>query len=130
MVEATLPLPAESWVTVPAPAQAALLALVATLQSENAALQERIRDLEARLGQDSSNSSRPPSADLPQAAAKRKQQSVPSGRKRGAQPGHAGRFRSLLSVEEVDEVVVVVPEQCHRCQQPFPNAKARRRMRV
>ena len=130
MIETTLPLPAELWVTVPAPAQAALLALVATLQSENPALQEHIRDLESRLGQDSSNSSRPPSSDPPQATAKGKRQSVPSGRKRGGQPGHPGAFRSLLPVEQVDDVVVVVPEQCHRCQQPFPNTKARRRTRV
>jgi transposase len=130
MIEATLPLPAELWVTVPAPAQAALLALVATLRSENAALQQRIRDLEVRLGQDSSNSSRPPSSDPPQAAAKGKRQSVPSGRKRGGQPGHRGSFRSLLPVEQVDAVVVVVPEVCSWCQQPFADGKGRRHGRV
>ena len=130
MIETTLPLPAELWVTVPAPAQAALLALVATLRSENTALQERIRDLEARLGQDSSNSSRPPSADPPQAAAKQKRQSAPTGRRRGGQPGHPGSFRSLLPVEQVDDVVVVVPAQCRQCQQPLPSTDARRQSRV
>jgi len=139
-----VPLPAELWGTVPAPAQAPLLALVALLRSENAtlrlenaalgeqngALQERVRDLEARLGQDSSNSSRPPSSDPPQATAKGKRRSAPSGRKRGGQPGHPGSFRSLLPVEQVDAVVVVVPEVCRWCQQPFAEGKARRHGRV
>src|SRR5436309_14855121 len=41
----------------------------AALHIENAALQARVRELEARLGQNSSNSSRPPSSDPPQAPA-------------------------------------------------------------
>ncbi len=57
MIEATLPLPPELWATVPAPVRAPLLEEWATLRLENAALraqnvalQERVRDLEARLG--------------------------------------------------------------------------------
>jgi len=64
----------ERWATVPAPDQAPLLEQLATPRLENAALRAqnatmhaRIRGLEARLGQDSSNSSRPPSSDPPQA---------------------------------------------------------------
>jgi transposase len=126
MDAAPAPLPRNLWDVLPAEAQTLILGL----QAEVAALQERIRELEARIGQDSSNSSRPPSSDPPQAAAREKRQVVPSGRKRGGQPGHPGSFRTLLPVEQVDEVVVVVPEQCHRCQQPFPNTKTRRRTRV
>jgi transposase len=125
----TRPLPLDTWEALPAEVQTLLLALqaqVVAVQAENVALQARVHDLESRLGQDSSNSSRPPSSDPPQAAAKGKRQSVSSGRKRGGQPGHSGSFRSLLPVEQVDDVVVVVPEQCHRCQQPFPSTKARR----
>ena len=51
---------------VPAGAQAPVLRQFAALQAENQALKSRIRELEARLGQTSSNSSRPPSSDLPQ----------------------------------------------------------------
>jgi transposase len=110
----------------PTPDQGSLLEQWATLRLENAALraqnavlQERIRELEARPGQDSSNSSRPPSSDPPQAL--RKPQVWSSGRKRGGRPGHRGAFRALLPVEQVDEVVVVVAEACRHCGQPLPN---------
>jgi transposase len=126
-MEATAPsLPPAIWGALPTEVQMHILAL----QAQVVALQERVRDLEARLGQDSSNSSRPPSADPPQAAAKGKRRSVPSGRKRGGQPGHPGSFRSLLRVEQVDAVVVVVPEVCCWCQQPFADGKVGRHGRV
>jgi transposase len=133
MEAATALLAPKLWGALPAEAQTLIQGLqaeVAALQTEKATLHARIRDLEARLGQDSSNSFQPPSSDPPQAEAKGKRHPIPSGRKRGGQPGHRGASRSLLSVEQVDEVVVVMPAQCHRCQQPFPNTKARRRTRT
>ena len=123
------PLPPAIWDALPAEGRALILALqaqVVALQTEVAALHAHRRELQARLGQDSSNSARPPSADPPHAPRKRKRQVSPTGRRRGGQPGHPGRFRSLLPVEQVDEVVVVVPEHCCRCQQPFPNTEVRR----
>jgi transposase len=135
MIQTTLPRAPEFWDTMPAPDQAPLLEQLTTLRLENAALraqnaalQQRIRELEARLGQNSSNSSRPPSSDPPQALAKRRPPSP--GRKRGGQPGHRGTCRALLPVEQVDEIVAVVPEQCRDCEQPFPETTARRRARV
>ena len=127
-----LPLAPELSATTPAPDPAPLLEELATLRMENAvlrtenavlraesaALHERVRELEARLGQNSSNSSRPPSSDPPQARGQRRPPL--SGRKRGGQPGHRGAYRALLPVEQVDEVVAVVPERCRHCQQPFP----------
>ena len=72
MIETDLPLITERRPTLPAPDPARLLEQLATLRLENAALraqnavlQERIRELEARLGQNSSNSSRPPSSGPP-----------------------------------------------------------------
>jgi transposase len=121
------PLPPAIWDALPAEGRALILALraqVVALQTEVAALQEQRREWEARLGQDSSNSSRPPSSDPPYAP--RKPHVSPTGRRRGGHPGHPGRFRSLLPVEQVDEVVVVVPERCRRCQQPLPSTEARR----
>ena len=74
------------------------------LRAENAALTERIREPEARLGQTSANSSgkslfRP--TTHPREAA-----GAPAGRNRGGQPGHRGAFRALLPVDQVDEMVV------------------------
>src|SRR5436190_20283758 len=126
----------------PAPDHAPLLEQLATLRRENAALwaenaalrvqqgalHERIRELEAQLGQNSSNSSRPPSTDPPQTPPRPK--APPTGRKRGGQPGHRGAFRALLPVEQVDEVVPVLPKCCRHCQQPFPEPAGRRRGRV
>jgi transposase len=135
MIETALPLASELWATVPAPDPSPLLEQLATLRRENAALraenvvlQQRVRQLEARLGQNSSNSSRPPSSDPPQAPAKRRP--PPSGRKRGGQPGHRGAYRRLLPVEQVDEIVAVVPERCRHCGQPLPEPAGCRRARV
>ena len=44
----------------------------AARRAENAVLHERVRELEARLGQTSANSSRPPSSDRPEAPARPK----------------------------------------------------------
>src|SRR5438067_6846424 len=112
-----LPLPPAIWATTPGAAQPLIVAQ-----------RERIRELEARLGQDSSNSSRPPSSDPPQAPPRPK--APPSGRKRGGQPGHRGAFRGLLPVEQVDEIVAVLPERCRHCQQPFPGTEPPRRGRA
>ena len=106
----------------------ALRAENATLQAESIVLHERVRELEARLGQTSANSSRPPSSDPPQAPARPK--APPSGRKRGGQPGHRGTCRALLPVEQVDEVLAIVPGHCRHCQHPFPETGGRRRGRV
>jgi transposase len=100
----------------------------AALRAENAVLQERIRELEARLGQTSANSSRPPSSDPPQTPACPK--APPSGWRRGGQPGHRGAYRALLPVEQVDEIVVVIPEVCRHCRQPLPEPVDRRPGRV
>ncbi len=86
MERTELPLPLEIWAATPCAAQALILAQG-----------EPIRDLEARLGQTSANSSRAPS-DPPQAPSKRPV--LPSGRKRGGQPGRRGAYRTLLSVQQ------------------------------
>jgi transposase len=125
MVETPLP-PVPELSATPAPDPAPLEN--AALRAQNAALQARIRELEAQLGQNSANSSRPPSSDRPPVPPKRR--AVPSGRKRGGQPGHHGAYRTLLSVEQVDEIVAVVPERCRHCQQPFPKPASRHPGRV
>ncbi len=74
MEETDLPLPSEVWAATPYAAQALILAQ-----------RKRICDLEARLGQTSSNASRPPSSDPPPVPPKR--EATPSGWKRGGQHG-------------------------------------------
>ena len=107
---------------------AALRAENAALRAESAVLHERIRELEARLGQTSANSSRPPSSDPPQAPVR--PTAPPSGRKRGGQPGHCGAYRALLPVEQVDEMMAVMPERCRHCRQPLPEPAGRHRSQV
>src|SRR5215510_6177187 len=109
----TLPaLSHEVWKRTPPEAQAyirALEARVATLEGMMQALQEQ-------LNQTSRNSSRPPSSDPPH----RERPPHPrSPRRRGGQPGHPGSTRTLIPVEEVDEVVGIKPEQCTHCQAPL-----------
>jgi transposase len=129
MIETILPPAPALWATEPAADPVPLVEELATLRLENAALraenaslQEHVRELEARLGQNSSNSSRAPSTDPPQAPPRPKPR--PSGRNRGGQPGHRGAFRALLPVEQVDEIVAVMPERCRHCGQPFPETIA------
>lgn len=88
-------------------------ALIRELRAVVQELLEHVAELEARLGQNSSNSSRPPSADPPSSPAPAKRS--PSGRRPGGQPGHPAYQRVLLPPEQVDHMVQVWPEQCQHC---------------
>src|SRR5215468_4609567 len=109
----------EVWAWTPPEAQAyirALEARVETLTSMVHALQEQVGTLQEQLHQTSQNASRPPSSDPPQ----HQRPHRPRGqRRRGGQPGHPGHTRTLIPVEDVDEVVVIKPEQCAHCQGPL-----------
>jgi hypothetical protein len=83
---------------------------VAELSERLAKQEERIAELERRLNRNSRNSSLPPSQDPP--AAPERRQAAPSGRGRGAQPGHPGRGRHLAPIESLDELVDHWPERC------------------
>lgn len=74
---------------------------------------DRIASLEAKLGQNSNNSSMPPSSDAPGTG--REQKKPPTGRKPGGQPGHQKHERELLPPEQVSRVIELVPEQCGKC---------------
>jgi hypothetical protein len=75
-----------------------------------------MQNLQEQLGQNSHNSSRPPSSDRPDQA-KKEQPGKPkkSQRKRGGQPGHPHHSRALKPIEQVNKVVPVKPEQCRHC---------------
>jgi Transposase IS66 family/Family of unknown function (DUF6444) len=122
----------EDWNQTPASVRAALMFLIqqnqrlenrcATYELQVQRLQaemERLKKLELevaelreRLGQNSQNSSKPPSSDPPSVSRPNKYQ--PTGRKRGGQRGHQGHGRPLLPPEQVDRIVELRPVNCHQ----------------
>lgn len=85
----------------------------AQLREENQRLKARVAELEGRLGQNSRNSSKPPSSDPPSTPPPAPK--AGSGRKPGGQPGHPGHQRELLPEADVDETIAVKPTQCRGC---------------
>jgi transposase len=91
---------------------------VAELEALVRGLEVTVRDLQARLGANATNSSLPPSANPPQAP--KPVVKEPTGQKPGGQPGHPGPLRLRLPPERLKEVVRHVPAACARCQAPLP----------
>jgi transposase len=104
------PIPAELWDQIPPAVQAALLLVFQQYEQRIAALEQRVRELDERLNQNSTNSSRPPSSDAP--AVQRAPPRSPSGRPRGGQNGHALQQRPLLPA---DQTHVLKPAACRGC---------------
>jgi transposase len=100
------PLLQDIWETLFSDAQASVSALVA-------AFEQRIANLEERLNTNSTNSSKPPSSDA--LSVKRRPPTPPSGKKRGGQPGHLRRVRSLVPSEQLRKLVVCKPTNCRQC---------------
>lgn len=96
-------------------------ALTAVVQD----LLARVEQLEARLNQNSRNSSLPPSGDPPSTP---KQETTPntSGRKPGGQPGHPGRTRQLKPVEACAASFDYVPSHCDHCRSALPQHATQR----
>jgi len=101
-------IPESLWNTVTPEAQAAILAVIASLE-------KRITDLQARLDQNSTNSSKPLSTDPPAVKVERRPPAPPSGRKRDGQPGHKRHTRALLPPERLRETFEVKPTHCGGC---------------
>jgi len=89
------------------------LAALEAKEAEIESLKTEVAALRERLGQNSSNSSLPPSSDT--APHRRPSRREPSGKKQGAQPGHQGAGRSLKPIEEIDHIVDLRPERCRSC---------------
>src|SRR5438552_895314 len=93
-------------------------ARIAELERRVAELEALVRDLTARLGNNASNSSLPPSANplgAPKPVVKKK-----SKRRRGGQPGHPPHLKQLLPPERVSQTIPLLPDRCQRCQTPLP----------
>jgi transposase len=96
-------------------------ARIARLEQQVADLLARVRELEARLGQNASNSSLPPSANPPQAPPPVRKQ--PTGRKPGGQLGHTAHLRERLPSQRLTEpAVIYLPALCAVCQDDLPCA--------
>lgn len=98
-----------------------LLEVVAERDAVIAALVTRLEDLEARVGQNSRNSSRPPSSDgyaKPRSPSRAEQKA--GGRRPGKQPGAPGKH--LRQVETPDEVITHTPDGCSGCGAPLADA--------
>lgn len=101
------PIPEELWTQLPPAAQAAVLAVITTLEA-------RIAELEARINQNSSNSSKPPSSDPPHV--KPAPPRPATGRRKGGQPGHPRHTRPTLPP---DEVIELRANTCTHCRTPL-----------
>ena len=106
----------DDWRRTPPSVRLAVQSLLDIVRAQSAQIREvqtQVRDVQAKLGQSSRNSSKPPSSDPP---------SLPPppprparGRKAGGQPGHPGHHRPVVPPDQVDDIVALSPEQCPTC---------------
>ena len=89
------------------------LAKTNQLAAEVAKLSAEVAELKEKLGQNSRNSSHPPSSDSP--FRKLVNRREPSGLKAGAQTGHKGVGCALKPIEEVDCLIELRSDTCSAC---------------
>jgi transposase len=100
----SFPFTPQDWAQTPLAVQA----YVRTLRDEVEQLYNRVETLEARLTQNSTTSSRPPSSDSPYKKPRRLASST-TPRKAGGKPGHPGHRQALFPPTTVQELR---PERC------------------
>ena len=93
------PFTPQDWEQTPLTVQA----YVRTLRDEVAQLHDRVETLQARLTQNSTTSSRPPSSDSPYKKPRRRTTAL-TPRKAGGKPGHPGHRQAFLPPTTVHEV--------------------------
>jgi len=118
-----LPIAFEDWETTSLSVQGVVWALwqetqdlqqhTTELQTQMARLQGEVEKLREQSHKNSQNSSNPPSTDPPQLRAYPPR--AASGRKKGGQPGHAGRGRTRTPLAQVSRLVVRKPTACGCC---------------
>jgi transposase len=110
----------EDWALTPPSVQRVLLQVlerVAALEAEVGRLHVENEQLREQTRRSSHNSSQPPSCDPPRVSPRQPRPS--RGRKRGAQPGHAGHQRTLYPPEKCRSVTEHRPAQCRACGTPL-----------
>ena len=98
----------------------ALRGMVSDLRAMVEALQAEVADLKRQLGQNSRNSSKPPSSDSPFVKPAPKSLRGKSGKKSGGQPGHPGS--TLALVDDPNERLRHEPGPCTGCGADLANA--------
>jgi transposase len=106
-------IPQHIWDSFSYEARAVVGAVIDGLERQVSELRQQVQDLKARLDQNSTNSSRPPSSDP--IGVKRRPPTPPSKKRRGGQKGHPRRMRALVPPERVDSVTECKPTACRRC---------------
>jgi transposase len=96
-----------------------LLERLQALEAENAALKQRVAALEARLNQNSSNSSQPPSTDSP--FTKKAPRGEKTKGRAGAKKGHKGHRQEMLRPTVTR---ILAPPPCPCGSQHFPETQA------
>jgi transposase len=110
-MDAPSPLPDDVLAALPP----AVIAYIQWQSAQIVLLTARVAELEAKLGKNSTNSSKPPSSTHPHA--KPPQAKPKSPRRPGGQPGHEKHERALIPTEQCQQVVPCLPTECRRCGQ-------------
>lgn len=97
----------------------ALLVKVEEQATEIAALRAENTELRRKLGENSSNSSKPPSSDSP-ADRSARPKGTPSSNSRGGQRGHKGHKRTFLPPTSSSDCF---PPECRRCGTKLPKRR-------
>jgi transposase len=116
---------AHIWEGLSEEARTVINAVIIGLEQQIADLKQQVQDLNARLDQNSTNSSRPPSTDP--IGVKRKPPTPPSKKRRGGQKGHPRRMRALVPPQRVASVTDCKPVGCRRCGHPLSGEDAKPR---
>ena len=101
------PFTAHDWEQTPPAVQAYVRALheeMQRLRDEMGHLHERVETLEARVRQNSTTSSQPPSSDAPYKKPRRRG-GAQGARKGGGKPGHLGHRQMLMAPTTVQDVL-------------------------
>jgi transposase len=111
----------DDWAQTPESVQLALLSLLDIARAQSGRLRDLetvVRELQAKLGQTSRTSSKPPSSDPPSAPPRPPRPA--RGRKAGGQVGHEGHQRPLVPPDQVHDPIELQPQQCPTCQTALP----------